>query len=625
MIRLGLVACVLLAVTILSSFFSAMVALMFITATSAADLARLFRNSESEDRRMAFDTFKVRLASSFIGLLLAGFWLVPMASEYEYFVTRPQVAQLGNYLTPVLWSWFGAAILGGFLWRRHPTPAMWPYLSGCATLAGGLIFSSLFSPWWFPLQGPRFLVILIALLSVPIGFAVMAAFRGIAWLLWKLGQAVPSHRSMYPAGAAAAIIILCWLTSAEVKLDYSFYPPEGQPELNGILRFAQNHRNGRYLVEVPPAREFKARFDGRAINAYLSAQGNETLSSVYHEASVNSLFFLPVINAFSGAPYHFGISSVLADDLDFLAQPPHKHLERARLITRTVHPVAPARGLRDHEARSDDHSGHRDPARVGRALRGTQDGLTEGVPGGGWQTANRAPLKERYGLRMAERGYVCVAGEYRVMDEAPWPAQIQDVKATIRWMRANSENLGIDPAAIVGREIGGGEEMARLVHVRGGGARIDALVGRAQELRIPIETVDRRALDKLTRGGVHQGVAADVHPVPTYTLDELVREVSGPPLIVVIDGIEDPQNVGAILRSVVRESWALVAIGVAIGTPAALALTRLLSSLLYGVTTADPWVLSGTALCLFFVALAAALLPAWRASRVDPLVALRNE
>jgi acetyl esterase/lipase len=79
------------------------------------------------------------------------------------------------------------------------------------------------------------------------------------------------------------------------------------------------------------------------------------------------------------------------------------------------------------------------------------------LPGGGWQTANRAPLRERYGIRMAQHGYVCVAGEYRVMDEAPWPAQIQDVKATIRWMRAHSERLGIDPAAIIvgGKSAGG--------------------------------------------------------------------------------------------------------------------------------------------------------------------------
>jgi 23S rRNA (guanosine2251-2'-O)-methyltransferase len=105
---------------------------------------------------------------------------------------------------------------------------------------------------------------------------------------------------------------------------------------------------------------------------------------------------------------------------------------------------------------------------------------------------------------------------------------------------------GINPVA----EALNARRVSRLIHVRGGGARVDALVGRAQELRIPIDTVDRRALDKLTRGGVHQGVAADVQPVPTYTLDELVREVSEPPLIVVLDSIEDPQNVGAILRTV---------------------------------------------------------------------------
>lgn len=80
-----------------------------------------------------------------------------------------------------------------------------------------------------------------------------------------------------------------------------------------------------------------------------------------------------------------------------------------------------------------------------------------------------------------------------------------------------------------------------------------------------------------------------------------------------------------VLWSVLRESWTLVAIGVAIGVPAALALTRLLSSLLYGVTPTDPWVLAGAVSCLFLVALVAASQPAWRALRVDPLVALRYE
>ena len=81
----------------------------------------------------------------------------------------------------------------------------------------------------------------------------------------------------------------------------------------------------------------------------------------------------------------------------------------------------------------------------------------------------------------------------------------------------------------------------------------------------------------------------------------------------------------AVLRPVLAESVKLTAIGIAMGVPAALALTRLLSSLLYGVAPADPHVLGAVVLCLLGVALIAALVPAARASRVDPLVALRHE
>jgi 23S rRNA (guanosine2251-2'-O)-methyltransferase len=91
--------------------------------------------------------------------------------------------------------------------------------------------------------------------------------------------------------------------------------------------------------------------------------------------------------------------------------------------------------------------------------------------------------------------------------------------------------------------------VSRVVHERGAGPRVDEIVRRAHALRIAIETVDRRALDKITRGGLHQGVAAELQSLPAYTLEELVAGAEGPALIVVLDGIEDPQNVGAILRS----------------------------------------------------------------------------
>lgn len=69
------------------------------------------------------------------------------------------------------------------------------------------------------------------------------------------------------------------------------------------------------------------------------------------------------------------------------------------------------------------------------------------VHGGGWTTGDREQL-HGYGILLGRIGYVCVATEYRLAGEARWPAQIHDVKAALRWMRANSARLGIDPGKI---------------------------------------------------------------------------------------------------------------------------------------------------------------------------------
>jgi 23S rRNA (guanosine2251-2'-O)-methyltransferase len=92
-------------------------------------------------------------------------------------------------------------------------------------------------------------------------------------------------------------------------------------------------------------------------------------------------------------------------------------------------------------------------------------------------------------------------------------------------------------------------KVARLIHVRGAGARVDALIARAKDLRIPVETAATMYLETLSRGGVHQGVAAELQQLAAYTLEEVIASAEGPPLLVILDGIEDPQNVGAILRT----------------------------------------------------------------------------
>jgi ABC-type antimicrobial peptide transport system permease subunit len=80
-----------------------------------------------------------------------------------------------------------------------------------------------------------------------------------------------------------------------------------------------------------------------------------------------------------------------------------------------------------------------------------------------------------------------------------------------------------------------------------------------------------------------------------------------------------------VVAHVLRGGARLVAIGIAAGLPAAWAVTRLVESMLFGLTPTDPAALGGAIVLLVAAAQAAAWLPARRASRVDPLTALRHD
>jgi 23S rRNA (guanosine2251-2'-O)-methyltransferase len=83
-----------------------------------------------------------------------------------------------------------------------------------------------------------------------------------------------------------------------------------------------------------------------------------------------------------------------------------------------------------------------------------------------------------------------------------------------------------------------------------GGGRMHELLTLAGERGVSVQRVDPGLLDRLARGGVHQGVVADAAAaVVDYCVEELVRDAAGPALIVVLDGVEDPHNLGAILRT----------------------------------------------------------------------------
>jgi putative ABC transport system permease protein len=83
-----------------------------------------------------------------------------------------------------------------------------------------------------------------------------------------------------------------------------------------------------------------------------------------------------------------------------------------------------------------------------------------------------------------------------------------------------------------------------------------------------------------------------------------------------------PADVG---RLVIGFGVRLALVGVLVGVPAAFAFSRMLAGLLFGVNASDPLTYTGVSVLLGVVAVLAAVLPARRATRVDPLVALRAE
>lgn len=80
-----------------------------------------------------------------------------------------------------------------------------------------------------------------------------------------------------------------------------------------------------------------------------------------------------------------------------------------------------------------------------------------------------------------------------------------------------------------------------------------------------------------------------------------------------------------VLWIVMREVLILLTIGLVVGVPTAIGLGRYVSSQLYGIQPNDPWMAIGTVLLLTIVSAAAGLIPATRASRIDPILALRYE
>ncbi len=134
------------------------------------------------------------------------------------------------------------------------------------------------------------------------------------------------------------------------------------------------------------------------------------------------------------------------------------------------------------------------------------------IHGGAWQQGSKEQLKG-YGIQLARYGFLCVASEYRLSPEAPWPAQIHDCKAALRWMRANAGALGLSERKIVVSGNSAGAHLSLIVagtantqqfEGDGGNAGIDtsvaASVGIYAPTRLRTQGQPEGAIDRLFGG-----------------------------------------------------------------------------------------------------------------------------
>lgn len=161
------------------------------------------------------------------------------------------------------------------------------------------------------------------------------------------------------------------------------------------------------------------------------------------------------------------------------------------------------------------------------------------VHGGGWRKGRPQSVRG-FGELLGQAGFVCLLADYRLTGEAFWPAQIEDVKCAIRFLRANSSTLGVDPdrIGIVGDSAGGHLALMAAVPCTfegsGGHAAHSSAVAAVGSMYGPTRIrFDRERANHVTLMGEHAN-EEDYDRASPITYD-----LNGFPPCLLIHGVED--------------------------------------------------------------------------------------
>jgi 23S rRNA (guanosine2251-2'-O)-methyltransferase len=98
----------------------------------------------------------------------------------------------------------------------------------------------------------------------------------------------------------------------------------------------------------------------------------------------------------------------------------------------------------------------------------------------------------------------------------------------------------------------GGRDFEKLIAQKNATGSIQKILDTARERRVPIQFAEKSALDRIADSGAHQGIVAFVAEYRYAALSDILQRAadrSEPPFVVLLDGLEDPRNLGAILRT----------------------------------------------------------------------------